>query len=258
MSLIHPTAIVHPNAILGEGTRVGAFSIIEEHVVTGKDCDIQDHVVVRGRTQIGDQVRIFPFAAVGVEPQHMAYKGEPTTVVIGNRVTLRESVTVHRGTTFGTGTTIIGDDAFIMAYCHVAHDCIVGKNTILANLVNLAGHVTIGDYAVVGGMTAVCQYCRVGNYAFVGGGSLIRKDLPPYLVGKGNDFHVQGVNLVGLSRRGFAAPAVKTLKQLYRIFYLQKLTVNQAIEKAQMELGDSDEVRLFISFLKTSKMGIER
>ena len=255
---IHPTAIVHPRAVLGEGTRVGPFSIIDQYVVTGRNCEIQEHVVVRGRTTLGDEVKIFPFAVIGGEPQHTRYGGEPTTVEIGNRVTLRESVTVHRGTPFDKGRTLIGDDCFIMAYSHVAHDCEVGRSVIIANSSQLAGHVVVEDFATLGGQTGVAQHCRVGRYCYVGGGSIVRKDLAPFLLGKGNDFEVQGINVVGLTRKGFSPPTIRRLKSLYKIFFLQKLTVAQAIERAVVELGESDEVKLFIDFVKSSKMGIER
>lgn len=258
MSLIHPTAIIHADAVIGEGTRVGAYSTIDRHVVIGKNCEIYNHATVTGRTRIGDDVKIFPYAAVGLEPQHVGYKGEPTTVQIGDRVTIRESVTINRGTTFGRGITVVEDDVLLMAYCHVAHDCVVGKKVIMANLVNLAGHVVIGDHAVIGGMSAVCQYCRIGDHAFVGGGSLVRKDVPPFLSGKGNDFHMQGVNVVGLTRRGYSIDSIKQLKNLYKLFFLRKLTVGQALEKARFEEVDSTEVRLFLDFIANSKIGIER
>ena len=255
---IHPTAIVHPKAVLGEGTRVGPFSVIGEHVVTGRDCDIQEHVVVRGHTTIGDEVKIFPFAAIGGEPQHLRYRGEPTTVEIGNRVTLRESVTVHRGTPFDKGKTCIGDDSFIMAYTHVAHDCEVGRSVIVANASQLAGHVVVEDFVTLGGQTGIAQHCRIGRFCYVGGASVIRKDLAPFLLGKGNIFEIQGINVVGLTRNGFSGSAIRQLKSLYKIFFLQKLTVTQAIEAAVTELGGSDEVKVFLDFVKKSKMGIER
>lgn len=257
-NLIHPTAIVHPGAQLGEGTRVGPYSIIDEHVVTGRNCEIQEHVVVRGRVRLGDEVRIFPGAVIGAEPQHLRYKGEPTSVEIGNQVTLREAVTVHRGTEFGAKATRIGDRAYIMAYTHVAHDCLIGNSVILANCVQLAGHVEVGDFVTIGGLSAVAQFCRIGRYCYVGGGSIMRKDVPPFLLGKGTDFEVQGINSVGLTRNGFSETTVRRLKSLYRIFFIQKLTVAQAIEKIITELGESDEVRFFIQFIQTSQAGFVR
>jgi UDP-N-acetylglucosamine acyltransferase len=255
---IHPAAIVHPKAQLGEGTRVGPYCTIDENVRLGRDCDIQEHVVLRGHTQLGDGVRVFPFAVVGAEPQHLKYAGEPTTVTIGNRVVLREGVTVHRGTVFGNHTTRIGDDAYIMAYAHVAHDCVVGKGCILANEVLLGGHVEVQDHAVIGGQVAIAQFCRIGRYCFVAGGSIIRKDLPPFMMGKGNDFRVQGINIVGLTRQGFSAPTRSRLKQLYKIFYLRGLTVDKAVQQILIDVGATDEVKLFLEFVKQTKVGCIR
>lgn len=258
MAHIHPTAIVHPGAVLGEETTVGAFSIIGENVRVGNGCNIQEHVIVRGHTTIGDECKVFPFAVVGGEPQHLKYRGEPTQVEIGNRVVLRESVTVHVGTEFGLKTTKIGDDCFIMAYCHVAHDCIVGKNVIIANSVQLAGHTEVQDFSTLGGLSAVAQHCRVGRYCYIGGGSIIRKDLVPFTVGKGNDFEVQGINVVGLGRQGFSPSTLQRLKSVYKIFFLQNLTVDQAVEKILAEIGETDEVKVFLDFVKQSKVGFIR
>jgi len=258
MTRIHPTAIVHPQAVIGEGTTVGPFSIINEGARIGKNCDIQENVIVRGHTEIGDECKIFPFSVVGAEPQHLGYKGEPTRVEIGTGVTLRESVTIHRGTVGGGGVTKVGDGCYIMAYSHVAHDCIVGKNVIIANTVQLAGHVVIKDNAVLGGQSAVVQHCRVGEFCYIGGGSIIRKDLPPFTVGKGNPFEVQGINAVGLSRKGYSDETLGQLRTLYKIFFLQKLNVNEAVEKIIAKVGETPEVKLFMQFLKDSKMGFVR
>ena len=258
MSEIHPTAIINSQAQIGKGTRIGAYSIIGENVFLGENCDIQEHVILRGHTTVGNNVKIFPFSVVGGEPQHLGYKGEPTTVSIGDDSILRECVTVHRGTTFGIGKTVIGKKAYLMAYTHIAHDCLVGDNTIIANSVQLAGHVVIEDHVTIGGQSEVAQFCRVGRYCYVGGGSTLRKDLPPFLVGKGNDFHVQGINIVGMERSGFSPLTIQKLKKLFKIFYMQKLTVSQAIEKVMVELGDTDEPKLFLDFVKTSKVGFIR
>ncbi len=258
MPEIHSTALVHPDAKIGEGTRIGAFAIVDAKVSIGKNSVIHDHAIIRDYSTLGDEVNVHPFAVVGGAPQHLKYAGEPTTAVIGNRVTLREYVTVHRGTPFGTQTTVIKDGAYLMAYCHVAHDCIVGENVIMANCAQLAGHVTLGKAVVVGGQSAITQFCSVGDFSFIGGGSLLRKDLPPFLSGKGNDFNVQGVNMVGLQRQGFTTEAIRQLRRLFKIFYLQNLTVSQAIERVNTELGASPEVDAFLGFLKGAKMGIAR
>ena len=256
--MIHPTAIIHPKAVIGSETKVGAYSVIGENVTLGQGCEIQEHVVITGHTVIGNQVRMFPGVVVGSEPQHLQYRGEPTTTVIGNNVTLRECVTVHRGTPIGINTTIIADNCFIMAYSHVAHDCVIGKNIIIANNVQLAGHVELEDHVIIGGQSAIAQFCRVGRNCYVGGGSILRKDLPPFLVGKGNDFKVQGINQVGLSRQGFSSESLQQLKTLFKIFYMQKLTVNQAIEKISAEVALSEPISHFIQFVKKSKTGFIR
>jgi UDP-N-acetylglucosamine acyltransferase len=254
----HPTAQVHPDALIGEGTQIGAFSIVDAKVKIGKNCQIHDHVIIRDYTSLGDDVSIFPFAVIGSAPQHLKYKGEPTSVEIGNRVTLRENVTVHKGTTIGISKTIIGDDAYIMAYGHIAHDCIIGKQVIIANATQLAGHVEIGDHAVLSGLSGITQFCRVGPHCFIGGASMLRRDLPPFLTGKGNDFRVQSVNSVGLSRRGFSPEAVAQIKKMFKIFYRRGHTVSQAIERITMDIENIPERKTFLDFIETSKMGIIR
>lgn len=255
---IHPTAIVHERAKLGQDVQIGPYVTIEADVVVGDRSEIQSHAILHSGTSIAEDAKVFPYAVIGGPPQHLRYQGEPTEVHIGRGVTLREMITVHRGTTFGGGKTVIEDDCYIMAYTHVAHDCRVGKGVILANAIQLAGHVTIGDYVFIGGQSAIAQFCRVGSYCYLGGGTIIRKDLPPFLIGKGYEFKIQGINAVGLSRRGFSTQTITRLRKLYRIFYLQNLTVGQALEKISIELGDSDDIRLFTEFVKNSKVGFIR
>lgn len=256
--LIHPTAIVHPKAKLGRGTKVGPYSIIGCDVSTGENCDIQEHVVLRGRVNFGNDCKVFPFAVIGGEPQHLGYKNEPTEVFIGDRVVLRESVTVHRGTVVGGGTTRIGNDCLIMAYTHVGHDCVVGNKVIIVNSVQLAGHVFVDDFVTIGGQSEIVQYCRIGKYCYIAGGSTIRKDIPPYLTGKGNEFIVQGINKIGMERAGLSSERISTIKQIYKIFYMQKLTVSQAIEKIAMEFPNSEDANNFLGFIKSTKAGIHR
>lgn len=256
--MIHPTAIVSDRASIGEDTRIGPYCIVEDSVKIGAHCNIHGHAVLKGNTTIGDHSVIHPFCVIGGEPQHLQYKGEPTKVVIGKNVTLRESVTVHRGTAFGGGVTTIEDHVYLMAYTHIAHDSVIGQNTIIANSGQIAGHVSIGRSVNIGGQSAVTQHCRVGDYAFLGGGSLIRKDLLPFLAGKGNEFQVQGINAIGLERSGFSQDTIRRLKAVYKIFFLQKLTVSKAIERILMEVGETDEVRVFLDFVKSSKMGFIR
>jgi UDP-N-acetylglucosamine acyltransferase len=256
--LIHPTAIVHPKAQLGRGTRVGPFSVIGQDVVIGENCEIQEHVVIRGRVKIGNDCRFFPFVVLGGEPQHLGYKNEPTEVVIGDRNVFRESVTVHRGTIAGGGITTIGNDCLIMAYAHVGHDCSVGNKVIIVNAVQLAGHVILEDFVTLGGQSAVVQHCRVGKYCYIGGGSLIRKDVPPFTSGKGNEFKVQGFNKVGLERSGVSAERIANIKRIFKICYIQKLTASNAIEKIAAELPGSEDAVAFLDFVKTSKLGFHR
>lgn len=255
---IHPTALVHPQAKLGSGTRVGPYSIIGPETVTGENCDIQEHVVIRGRVKLGNDCKVFPFAVIGGEPQHLGYKNEPTEVVIGDRVVLREHVTIHRGTVAGGGITKLGNDGFVMAYTHIGHDCLVGNKAIIVNSVQLAGHVVVEDFVTIGGQSEVVQHCRIGKYCYIAGGSTIRKDVPPFLTGKGNEFQIQGINKIGMERAGVSSERIASIKKIFKIFYLQKLTVAQAIEKITMDLSDSEDADSFLSFIKSSKAGIHR
>lgn len=255
---IHSTAVVHPDAKIGEGTTIGAFTVVESNVTIGKGAKVGSHVVIQSHTHIGDRAKIHPFVVLGGAPQHLKYADEPTTLEIGNDVTIREAVTCHRGTVMGGGRTVIKDRVYLMAYCHVAHDCIIGNDCILANNAGLSGHVEVGDFVTIGGMVGVTQFCRIGAYCFIGGSSVIRRDLPPFLTGKGEDFEVQGINLVGLQRRGFSRETLRTLKNVYKIFYLQNLTISQAIEKTIVEYGNEGEVGQFLKFLENSKNGITR
>jgi UDP-N-acetylglucosamine acyltransferase len=257
-NFIHPTAIVHPDAKLGIGTKVGPYSMVGPDVVTGENCDIQEHVVIRGRVTLGNDCRVFPFAVLGGEPQHLGYKNEPTDVVIGDRVVIRESVTVHRGTPVGVGVTRIGNDSLIMAYTHVGHDCQVGNRVVIVNAVQLAGHVIIEDFVTIGGQSAVVQFCRVGKYCYIAGGSTIRKDMPPFLSGKGNEFQIQGTNRIGMERTGVSSERLSTIKNIFKVFYLQNLTVSLAIEKLSSEFPEDEDVKYFLDFVKSSKVGIHR
>jgi len=257
-NFIHPTAIVHQDAKLGVGTKVGPYSIVGPETVTGQNCDIQEHVVIRGRVTLGDECRVFPFAVLGGEPQHLGYKNEPTEVVIGDRVVIRESATVHRGTPVGIGVTRIGNDSLIMAYTHVGHDCQVGNRVIIVNAVQLAGHVIVEDFVTIGGQSAVVQYCRIGKYCYIAGASTIRKDMPPFLSGKGNEFQIQGINRVGMERAGVSSERLLTIKKIFKAFYLQNSNVSQAIEKLSSEFPDDEDVKYFLTFVKSSKVGIHR
>jgi len=255
---IHPSAVVDPGASLGADCSIGPFSVVEAGVTLGRGCRIHGHVTLYSGTRLGDQCEVFPGAVLGGAPQHLRYAGEPTQLEIGNRVTIRESVTLHRGTAFGRRTTSVGDDSLLMAYVHVGHDCVVGSNVTIANATQLAGHVEVHDYATLGGLSAVPQFLRVGRHVFMGGCSIARKDIPPFISGKGNEFRAQGINKIGLARRGVPDADIADLRRLFKIIYLRNLPLVRAIEISSADLGKSELVREFLSFIRDSKSGIVR
>jgi UDP-N-acetylglucosamine acyltransferase len=252
---IHPTAIVSPGAKLAKDVAVGPYTIIGEHVTVGEGTTIGSHNVIDGWTTIGAHCRIFHSACIGVEPQDLKYRGEQSYVEIGEHNTIREFVTIHRGTDLGD-VTRIGSHNLLMAYVHIAHNCIVGSHTILANVVNLAGHVVVEDHASIGGVTPVHQFARVGTHAFIGGGSRVAQDVPPYLLAAGNPLRVAGINQVGLERRGFPEETRSILRRAYKILYRSGKNVTQAIEAIKSELPDIPEVRHLVRFIETSERGI--
>ncbi len=255
---IHPTAIVHPRAKLSPGVKIGPYSVIGEHVHLGKDTVIDSHVVVDGWTEVGDRCRLFPYASVGAAPQAVRYRGEPTRLTVGNDNIIREFVTIHRGTVEGGGETVLGHGNFIMAYSHIAHDCRVGNQVIMANASTLAGHILVEDFAIVGGLVAIHQFVRVGCYAIIGGASGVPKDVPPYTVAAGNRAKLFGLNTVGLKRHRFSEATMTALKQAYRILFRSHLTLQKALEKAAAEVPDLPEVRHLLEFLKGSRRGLSR
>ncbi|HMK34186.1 MAG TPA: acyl-ACP--UDP-N-acetylglucosamine O-acyltransferase [Desulfomonilaceae bacterium] len=256
--MIHSTAAVHPGAVLGNGVSVGPFSVIGEKVVLGDGCRIGPHVVIEGNTTVGSDTRISPFASIGAAPQDFSYGGEDTKVEIGSRVNVREYVTIHRGTVRGRGKTVIGDDCYLMAYCHVAHDCILGQGVIMANSAHLGGHIEIGTRAILGGIVAVHQFVRVGEYALVGGVSGVAKDVPPYTLASGARIYVYGLNEVGLRRNGFSQGTIRQLKRAFKIAFRSSLRVEQAVEKIRTEMFDIPEALKFADFLATSRRGTAR
>ncbi len=225
---IHPTALVDPKAQLDSGVSVGPFCVVGPQVSLGRDTQLAAHVMIDGATTIGAQNRFFAHAVIGGEPQDKKYAGEPTRLVIGDRNTFRESVTVNCGTTQDRGITAIGNDNWIMAYVHVAHDCIVGNQTIMANCVQLAGHVHVGDWVILGGFTGVHQFCKIGAHAMAGVGSVVLKDIPPFVMVSGNSAQAHGINTEGLKRRGFTAEQIDILRQAYKTLYRQNLTFEDA------------------------------
>jgi UDP-N-acetylglucosamine acyltransferase len=231
--VIHPQAIVEPGAKLADDVEIGPWSYIGADVEIGAGTRIGPHVVIKGPTRIGAGNRIFQFASVGEECQDKKYRGEPTELVIGDRNVIREGCTIHRGTVQDAGITRIGSDNLLMAYVHVAHDCIVGDHCILANSTALAGHVKLGDYAILGGFTAVHQFCQIGPHVMCGAGTVVLKDIPAYVMANGNTAEPHGINVEGLKRRGFAPETLRTLRQAYKIIYRQNLTVAEALVQLQ-------------------------
>lgn len=259
---IHPSALVAPGAVLGADVTVGAYSIVGEHVRVGARTVIGEHCVIDGRTTIGEDNLFYRYCSIGGIPQDKKYNGEPTALSIGSGNTFREFVTVNIGTSQDVGTTRIGDDNWIMAYVHIAHDCQLGDHTILANSVQLAGHIHIGDWAVLGGLSAVHQFVRIGAHAMVGGTSSIRQDIPPYLIGAGDPFRPVGINSEGLSRRGFTPEDIHVLKEAYRVLYRRRLNMEQALAQLRAlqsaHPAENASLQPLIDFLSRSQRGIVR
>jgi UDP-N-acetylglucosamine acyltransferase len=256
--MIHPTAIVHPNAKIGAHVAIGPYSIVGEHVEIGDNTWIGPHVVINGHTTIGRDNRIFQFASLGEVPQDKKYANEPTRLEIGDRNTIREFCTFNLGTAQDVGVTRIGNDNWIMAYVHIAHDCQVGNNTTFANNSQLAGHVHIDDWAILGGFTGVHQFCRVGAHCMTAVGTVILQDVPPYVMAAGNTASPYGLNSEGLKRRGFSPEALQALKRAYRTLYKSGLMLEEARVKLEEEARMHPEVQRFVDFLAVSKRGIIR
>ena len=255
---VHPSAIVQPGARLGAGVEVGPYSIIGPQVEVGEGTWIGAHVVLDGRTRIGPQNRIFHFCSIGAPPQDKKYAGEDTAVEIGARNTIREYVTINRGTALDAGVTRVGDDNWIMAYVHFAHDCQIGSHAIFANACQLAGHVTVGDWAIFGATTLVHQFVHVGAHAFTGMGTYLPQDLPPFVTAAGNMAKPYGINSEGLRRRGFTPEAINGLKRAYRTLYRRGLALEEARRELEAQVAGCPQVREIVDFLHKSKRGIIR
>ena len=255
-SFIHPTAIVSANAKIGADCHIGAFCVIGDEVSLGEKIHLESHIVIDGKTSIGDETRIFPFVSIGLAPQDLKYKGEPTATEIGKRNHIREFVTIHRGTEGGGGLTKIGDDNLLMAQAHVAHDCQIGNEIIMANAATLAGHVEIADRANIGAYSGVHQFCRIGREAFVGGYSVVVKDALPFAISQGNHAKCYGLNRIGIKRRGYAKETIEKLHHAYHLLLSSKLNTTQAIEKIKEEISDCAEVDYLVEFIETSKRGV--
>jgi UDP-N-acetylglucosamine acyltransferase len=257
--MIHPTAIVDSKAEIGEGVEIGPYSVIESGVEIGQGTRIGPHVFIGMNTRIGRECQIFQFASVGEGPQALAYKGEKTFLLMGDRNIIRESVTLNRGTVQGGGKTVIGNGNLFMAYSHVGHDCTIGNHTILANSAALAGHITLEDHATIGGLSAVHQFCRVGIHAFVSGLTGVAQDLPPYMLASGSRAQLFGLNTVGLKRFKFSEATLRALKKAYRIIFRTGLTLENALAQIQDdEISAVPEVRHLVEFIQASKRGICR
>jgi UDP-N-acetylglucosamine acyltransferase len=256
--MIHTTAVVHRGARLASDVEVGPYSIIGEHVEVGAGCWIGAHVVLDGHTRIGRNNRIWHCASLGAPPQDKKYAGEPTRVEIGDGNTIREYVTINRGTSQDAGITRVGNDNWIMAYVHFAHDVEVGSHTIFANLSQLAGHVTVGDWAIFGASTLVHQHVHVGAHSFTGMGTYLPQDLPPYVTAAGNMAKPYGINKEGLKRRGFSPEAIAGLKRAYKTLYRKALSLEDATRELESQAKECVEVRLIVDFLSRTKRGIIR
>jgi UDP-N-acetylglucosamine acyltransferase len=254
---IHPAATVHPKARLDSGVWIGPHSVIGEKVAIQKNTKIDSNVFIDGRVEIGEDCHFSPYSVIGSEPQDVTYKGEETLVKIGARNIFREFITVHRGTVKGRGETIIGDDNYFMSYSHIAHDCLIGSETVFINCATLGGHVTVEDYATVGAFTGIHQFCRVGKYAFIGGFSVITQDVLPYSRVAGmRPVLFYGLNSIGLRRRSFSNERIRALKEMFKFIFYSDLNMSQAVEKIksfQDPNKDRDEI---IDFIQSSKRGI--
>jgi UDP-N-acetylglucosamine acyltransferase len=255
---VHPTALVDPRARLAPGVQVGPFTVIGPQVEIGEGSWIGSHVVIDGRTRIGRNNRIFPFASIGGPPQDKKYAGEDSAVEIGDGNTIREYVTINRGTSLDAGATRVGNDNWIMAYVHFAHDCIIGSHAIFANACQVAGHVQVGDWAILGATTLVHQFVHIGAHAFTGMGTFLPQDLPPYVMCAGNPAKPYGLNSEGLKRRGFSAQAIAALKRAYKTLYRSNLGLEEARRELEKQAGEHAEVRPMVDFLVKSQRGLLR
>jgi UDP-N-acetylglucosamine acyltransferase len=254
----HPTALIHPNAKLAGDVLVGAYSIIGEHVEIGAGTSIGPHVVIEGHTRIGKNNRIFQFNSLGAMPQDMKYAGEPTGLEIGDNNTIREFCTINTGTVQDVGVTRIGDDNWIMAYVHIAHDCQVGSHTIMANGATLGGHVHIDDWVFLGGLSGVHQFVHIGAHAMTGFQTRLSQDLPPYVTAADNPAVAHGINSEGLKRRGFSSESIMAIKRAYKTLYKSGLSLEEAKSAIEVQAAEHSELKLLAEFLASSERGIVR
>jgi UDP-N-acetylglucosamine acyltransferase len=257
--MIHPTAIVHPEAQLHPSVEVGPFCVVGPNVKIGKGSKLLSHVVVEGHTEMGEDNVVFPFAVLGAVPQDLKYKGEDTKLIIGNRNSIRESVTLNLGTVQGGGVTRMGDDNLIMAYVHFGHDCIVGNHCIIANYGGLAGHVTLEDYVTLAGQVGVSPFARVGAHAYVTGQTGIEKDVPPFTIVMGQrPAVVKGTNIVGLRRRGYSAEIIQKINESIKLWSRPDVQKEQCLLEIESQYGEYKEIQQFVSFIRQSETGVVR
>ncbi|HSR39938.1 MAG TPA: acyl-ACP--UDP-N-acetylglucosamine O-acyltransferase [Phnomibacter sp.] len=253
--MIHPLAYIHPDARLADNVKVDPFTVIHGNVSIGEGTWIGSNVTIMEGARIGKNCRIFPGAVIAAIPQDLKFQGEKTTVEVGDNCTIREFVTINRGTV-DRGKTQVGNNCLIMAYSHIAHDCVIGNNCIMSNNTQMAGHVTMGDWAVVGGVSAIHQYVKIGQHAFVSGGSLVGKDVPPYIKAGRTPLSYAGVNSVGLKRRGFSNQQINQILDVYRCIYNKGMNTTQALEYIEEELPITDERDEILTFIRDSGRGI--
>lgn len=254
---VHPTAIIDPSADIRSSCTIGPYCVIGREVEMGEGCELVSHVVIQGPCKIGSHNKFFPFASVGLPPQDLSYRGEPTRLEIGNHNVIREFVTINRGTVKGGGLTQVGNHTLIMAYAHVAHDCVIGDRVILANAATLGGHVTVEEWAVVGALCPVHHFVRIGAYAFIGGGTTITRDVLPFSkTAAARDTHAYGLNAIGLERRGFSQERIRKIHHAYKVLLASKLNTSQALERLKSEPDRGEDVEMLIRFIEESERGV--
>ena len=255
---VHPSAVVSPKAKIADGVCIGPFSIIGERVEIGRDTVIDSHVVIDGNTVIGEKNRVYPYVSLGLPPQDVGYSGEDTRLVIGDENIIREFVTVNRATAKQDRVTRIGNNNYLMAYAHVAHDCTLGNSIIMSNAATLGGHIEIGDKAIIGGLVAIHQFVRIGAYAFIGGMTATVKDIPPFMMASGDRAKLYGLNVRGLKREGFSREKIDGLKRAYQILWRDHHLLNEAVKRVQEEIEPFGELDMLIDFITSSKRGVVR
>ena len=254
---VHPTAIIDPSAEIHSSCKIGPYCVIGPEVEMGEACEILSHVVIQGPSKIGSHNKFFPFASIGLPPQDLSYAGEPTRLEIGKHNVIRDFVTINRGTVKGGGRTRVGNHTLIMAYVHVAHDCVIGNRVILANSATLGGHVTVEDWAVVGALCPVHHFVRIGAHAFIGGGTTVTKDVLPFSkTAAARDTHAYGMNAIGLERRGFSKERIRKIHHAYKVLLASKLNTSQALEKLKSEPDHGEDVEILIRFIEESQRGV--